>query len=463
METFLIRALQLVLCLSLLVFLHEGGHFCLAKLFKVRVNKFALFFDPWFRLLKFKPKGSDTTYVLGWLPLGGYVQIAGMVDETQKASDLSEEVQPWEFRAKPAWQRLLIMLGGVLVNFFTALFIYAMILFVWGDQYVPIEKYEHGFKFNTEAKKLGFRDGDILTGTDIAPIDRYDRRSITFIYQDLTDAKEATVLRGGKPVKIALPGNLNMLEMAKKHPPFISLLEPSVVDSVAEGTPAAESGKISTGDRITSYAGVSVSTWNEIDSIRLTMQDQLAAESATAADSARLRNVTLCVAHADGSTDTLRDFKLNESYQIGVVRLLGQHYAKAEVTHEYGLFEAFPAGVAYGWKTLKYYVLSLKYVFTKDGAESVGSFGAIGSLFPAEWDWMRFWEMTAFISLMLAFMNILPIPALDGGHVFFLLCEIVTRRKPSDKFMQRAETIGMALLLMLMAYAIFNDFRHFLF
>ena len=462
METFLIRALQLILCLSLLVFLHEGGHFLMARLFKVRVKKFALFFDPWFSLFKFKPKKSHTQYVLGWLPLGGYVQIDGMVDETQKASDLSEEVHPWEFRAKPAWQRLLIMLGGVLVNFLLALFIYAMILFVWGDNYVPIEKYEHGFKFNTEAKALGFQDGDILVGTDRNKIDRFDRKNITFIYQDLTDATSATVLRNGKEVNIDLPGNLNMLEMAKKRPPFIALLEPAVIDSMAADGPAAKCGKIKTGDKILSYNGVQVSTWNEIDSIRTIIQDKLATTTSKS-DSLNLRNVSLVVQHADGSIDSLKNFALNDNYQLGVFRQLPLKYQQYQTTREYGLFEAIPAGIEYGWKTLKYYVLSLKYVFTADGAKSVGSFGAIGSLFPASWDWMRFWEMTAFISIILAFMNVLPIPALDGGHVLFLLFEIITRRKPSDKFMTYAEYVGMSLLLLLMAFAIFNDFRNFVF
>ena len=462
METFLIRALQLILCLSLLVFLHEGGHFLMARLFKVRVKKFALFFDPWFSLLKFKPKKSHTTYVLGWVPLGGYVQIDGMVDETQKASDLSEEVHPWEFRAKPAWQRLLIMLGGVIVNFLVALFIYAMILFVWGDSYVPIEKYEHGFKFNTEAKALGFQDGDILISTNRNKIDRFDRKNITFIYQDLTSATSATVLRGGKEVSITLPGDLNMLEMAKKHPPFITLLEPAVIDSMAANEPAAKSGKMHVGDKIVAYNGVQVSTWNEIDSIRTIIADKLATVT-TQEDSVKLRNVSLVVQHADGTVDSLTNFALNENYQMGVFRQLPQKYMQYKTAREYGLIEAIPAGIEYGWKTLKYYVLSLKYVFTADGAKSVGSFGAIGSLFPASWDWMRFWEMTAFIGIILAFMNVLPIPALDGGHVLFLLFEMGTRRKPSDKFMTYAEYVGMTLILLLMAFAIFNDFRNFVF
>ena len=238
METFFIRALQLILCFSLLILLHEGGHFFFAKLFKVRVEKFCLFFDPWLTLFKFKPKRSDTTYCLGWLPLGGYVKIAGMVDESMDMKQLQEPVKPWEFRAKPAWQRLLIMVGGVLVNFVLAFLIYAMVLFVWGETYVPIRNITHGFKFNTEAQHLGFRDGDILLGTDTKTFRKFDGN----VYRDLSEAHQATVLRGGKEVKIALPGDLNMLEMIKSQPRFVELLLPSVTDSVQKGSPADKAG-----------------------------------------------------------------------------------------------------------------------------------------------------------------------------------------------------------------------------
>ncbi|MBQ7635298.1 MAG: RIP metalloprotease RseP [Bacteroidaceae bacterium] len=456
MEVFLIRALQLILCLSLLVLLHEGGHFLFAKLFKVRVNKFTLFFDPWFTPVKFTPKGSDTTYCIGWLPLGGYVQIAGMVDETQKASQLSEKVEPWEFRAKPAWQRLLIMTGGVLMNLLTAFVIYAMVLFTWGDEYVPVGNMTHGFYFNAQATSLGFRNGDIPIKADVEPIERFDLDT----YRTLSEAQAVSVLRDGKEVVVKMPeGGVDMLQMVKADPPFIAPLVPNVVDSVMAGSAAAKAG-IQPGDTVKAFNGTAMDTWNKFGEIRGQMDDVLSAGHAT--DSARLRTVTIAVAHQGGTTTDTLTLHLGKDYVLGVMWNSPIKNYKT-VRRDYGLLECFPAGVQYGWNVLSGYVNDLKYLFTADGAKSVGSFGAIGSLFPETWQWQRFWEMTAFISLMLAFMNILPIPALDGGHVLFLLVEIITRRKPSDKFIERAETVGMALILLLMALAIFNDFRNFVF
>ncbi len=456
MEVFLIRALQLILCLSLLVLLHEGGHFLFAKLFKVRVNKFCLFFDPWFTPLKFKPKGSDTTYCVGWLPLGGYVQIAGMIDETQKADKLSDEVQPWEFRAKPAWQRLLIMVGGVLMNLLTAFVIYAMVLFTWGDEYVPIKNMSHGFYFNTQAEQLGYRNGDIPVKADGKVIERFDMDT----YRMISEAQQVTVLRSGKEVSIKMPEQgVDMLQMVKADPPFIAPLIPNLIDSVMPGSAAAKAGVLP-GDTLKAFNGVALTTWNKFNEIRGQMEDVLTVGNPK--DSVRLQTATVAIAHkGSNKVDTLT-LKLGKDYLLGIVWGSPiQHYKTTKL--EYGFFESFPKGVTHGWHVLGGYIDDLKYVFTADGAQSVGSFGAIGSLFPKTWQWERFWEMTAFISLILAFMNILPIPALDGGHVLFLLVEIITRRKPSDKFIERAETIGMMLLFLLMALAIFNDFRNFVF
>lgn len=456
MEIFFIRALQLILCFMLLVVLHEGGHFLFAKIFKVRVEKFCLFFDPWFTLFKFKPKKSDTTYALGWLPLGGYVKISGMIDESMDTEQMKQPVKPWEFRAKPAWQRLFIMIGGVLVNFLTALVIYAMVLFTWGDTYVPLRNMTDGLKYNEMAQSVGFRDGDIPLRTDAVELERMDGD----MFRAISEAHSVTVLRDGKEVTFALPGDLSLLEMLKNEPRFAEVLMPSRIDSVTAGGVADKAG-IRAGDELIGYNGKAFSTWNEYAVVRGSIADVLA--QGNAADSMKMRQAALVVRRAEtGMTDTL-NVMLGKDYKLGIAWNLPTATRYESVTRTYGFFESFPAGAVHGWKVLTGYVDDLKYIFTAEGAKSVGSFGAIGSMFPAVWDWQRFWELTAFISLMLAFMNILPIPALDGGHVFFLLVEVIMRRKPSDKFMERAQTVGMTLLLLLMAFALFNDFRNFLF
>lgn len=456
MEIFFIRALQLILCFMLLVILHEGGHFLFAKIFKVRVEKFCLFFDPWFTLFKFKPKKSDTTYALGWLPLGGYVKISGMIDESMDTEQMKQPVKPWEFRAKPAWQRLFIMIGGVLVNFLTALVIYAMVLFTWGDTYVPLRNMTDGLKYNEMAQSVGFRDGDIPLRTDAVELERMDGD----MFRAISEAHSVTVLRDGKEVTFSLPGDLSLLEMLKDQPRFAEVLMPSRIDSVTAGGVAEKAG-IRAGDELIGYNGQAFSTWNEYAVVRGSIADVLA--QGNAADSMKMRQAALVVRRAEtGMADTL-NVMLGKDYKLGIAWNLPTATRYESVTRTYGFFESFPAGAIHGWKVLTGYVDDLKYVFTAEGAKSVGSFGAIGSMFPAVWDWQRFWELTAFISLMLAFMNILPIPALDGGHVFFLLVEVIMRRKPSDKFMERAQTVGMTLLLLLMAFALFNDFRNFLF
>lgn len=456
MEIFFIQALQLILCFMLLVVLHEGGHFLFAKIFKVRVEKFCLFFDPWFTLFKFKPKKSDTTYALGWLPLGGYVKISGMIDESMDTEQMKQPVKPWEFRAKPAWQRLFIMIGGVLVNFLTALAIYAMILFTWGDTYTPLRNMTDGLKYNEMAQSVGFRDGDIPLRTDAVELERMDGD----MFRAISEAHSVTVLRDGKEVTFSLPGDLSLLEMLKDQPRFAEVLMPSRIDSVTAGGVADKAG-IRAGDELIGYNGKAFSTWNEYAVVRGSIADVLA--QGNAADSMKMRQAALVVRRAEtGMTDTL-NVMLGKDYKLGIAWNIPTATRYKSVTRTYGFFESFPAGAVHGWKVLTGYVDDLKYVFTAEGAKSVGSFVAIGSMFPAVWDWQRFWELTAFISLMLAFINILPIPALDGGHVFFLLVEVIMRRKPSDKFMERAQTVGMTLLLLLMAFALFNDFRNFLF
>ena len=447
METFLIRALQLMMSLSLLVIIHEGGHFFFAKLFKVRVTKFYLFFNPWFSLFKFKPKNSETEYGLGWLPLGGYVQIAGMVDETQSSEALDHPVQPWEFRAKPAWQRLLIMVGGVMMNFLLALFIYSMILFKWGDQYVALQDMTYGMEFNERAEKIGFRDGDILLSADDQPLQRFD----VDMLRAITEAHVVKVRREGQEVEVYMP-EISLLDVAKDVPAFVEPLLPNIVDSVVPGRPFAEAG-IQTGDVLLAVNETPLSSYNAFVGKLAMLREKAEVEGNKTA------NFTLVYSRA-GVQDTIA-VQTDTLFMVGATSKALADYKVTKL--EYGFFESFPAGIALGVNTLKGYVNDMKYVFTKEGAKSVGGFGTIGSIFPSVWDWHRFWEMTAFLSIILAFMNILPIPALDGGHVLFLLYEIIARRKPSDKFMERAQMAGMILLFALLIYANFNDVIRFLF
>ncbi|MBO5015025.1 MAG: RIP metalloprotease RseP [Bacteroidaceae bacterium] len=447
METFLIRALQLIMSLSLLVIIHEGGHFFFAKLFKVRVTKFYLFFNPWFSLFKFKPKNSETEYGVGWVPLGGYVQIAGMVDETQNSEDLNHPVEEWEFRAKPAWQRLLIMVGGVLMNFLLALFIYSMILFTWGDSYVALKDMTHGMEFNERAEKIGFCDGDILLSADGQPLERFNMDMLRIV----TEARSVMVNRDGQEVEVFMP-EISLLDIAKDDPAFVAPLIPNVVDSVVAGMPMAKAG-IQAGDTLLTVNGKRVSSWNVFLDAMASLKSIAQEEGKTQAD------LTLVYSRG-GVRDTLA-LTTDSLFQVGVVKSALLDYKQTNL--KYGFFESFPAGITLGVNTLKGYVNDLKYVFTKEGAKSVGGFGTIGSIFPEVWDWHRFWEMTAFLSIILAFMNILPIPALDGGHVLFLLYEIIARRKPSDKFMEYAQMTGMILLFALLIWANFNDVLRFLF
>lgn len=446
METFFIRALQLILSLSLLVIVHEGGHFFFARLFKIRVEKFYIFFDPWFSLFKYKPKNSDTEYGVGWLPLGGYCKISGMIDESMDTEQMKQPAQPWEFRSKPAWQRLLVMIGGVLMNFILALFIYSMILFTWGDKYIALKDMSYGLKFNETAQKIGFRDGDILLSADDKELERFGMDMI----RDMVEAREVTVLRGGEKVKILMP-ELSLIDVAQQDPMFVDVFYPNVVDSVVTGGGFDKAG-IMKGDSLIAFNGKPLNSWN--DFLNAMSDLKLKAEVAE-----KTTGEFSLVYSRMGVRDTV-NVVTDENFKIAAVGGL----LKYEPTvRTFGFFESFPAGISLGVNTLKGYVNDLKYVFSKEGAKSVGGFATIGSIFPKVWDWHRFWSMTAFLSIILAFMNILPIPALDGGHVLFLLYELIARRKPSDKFLEYAQMIGMFLLFGLLIWANFNDVLRFLF
>jgi len=491
METFLIKAAQLILSLSILVFLHELGHFTFARIFKTRVDKFYLFFNPSFSLLRakkingkwhfrffsrnvpdmYRPRkdedGNDvldakgkpvmeeipmevipdddwrkypdkTEWGIGWLPLGGYCKIAGMIDESMDTEALKKPAQPWEFRSKPSWQRLLIMVGGVLVNFITALIIYAMILFVWGQEYLPLQNARMGMQFSEVALKNGFHNGDILLDVNHQPV----VESSDAIGKILIDgASTVTVLRDGKTVQIDLPRNFAEQVIGAHEKLFMSPRVPFVVDQVMKGTPAQLAG-LEKGDSIIAINGRSMNAAQDI----MPMLEQ---------NKSKQIDLTW-IRHGQVMTKPL---VVDANGKIGISLVPFTTYFKTEQIH-YGLFASIPAGIQMGVDKLSSYVKQLKFVFTKEGAKQIGGFGAIGSLFPSVWDWQSFWALTAFLSIILAFMNILPIPALDGGHTLFLLYEMVTGRKPSDKFMEHAQLVGIILLFALLIYANGNDLFH---
>ena len=443
METFLVKALQLILSLSILVLVHEFGHFIFARIFKVRVEKFYLFFDPWFSIFKFKPKNSDTEYGVGWLPLGGYCKISGMIDESMDKEAMAQPPKPYEFRSKPAGQRLMIMVAGVLFNFLLALFIYSMVLFTWGDTFLPLKNVKAGMDYSETFHNVGFQDGDILLKADDTELERFGEDC----FRRVLNAQTVTVLRGGVETVIPIPEDMAQRVMRDKKG-FASYRFPMVVRELGKTdsgeSPAAVAG-LQPGDSIVSINGIVTPSFYEVGEVLAQNKDK----------------------------DVLVGF-----YRAGIPQTLTLHTDTAgkmgiysvspfdmyqTVTRKYGFFESFPAGVMLGVNTLKGYVSDMKYVFTKEGASSLGGFGTIGSLFPAEWDWHSFWMKTAFLSIILAFMNILPIPALDGGHVMFLLYEVIARRKPSDKFLEYAQVTGMFLLFALLIYANGNDIFRFFF
>ncbi len=415
--------------LSILVIVHEFGHYIVARIFKIRVEKFYLFFDAGFALLRYKPKNSHTEYGIGWLPLGGYVKISGMIDESMDKDQMAQPAKPWEFRSKPAWQRLLVMIAGVVLNLLLAFFIYSMVLFTWNDNYLPLENVTQGMEFSSVAKKAGFQDGDILLMADNKKLDRFGVRTLL----DVADAETVTVRRGGEIVKLDMEEGL-MKGLLTDQEGFANIRIPTVVYQTMEGSVAEQAGLIR-GDSIVSINGEIAPSFTDFRQLIENNSNQ---------------EVTL---------DYYRNGILNSvAVQLDSTATIGVYVTPAgliynAVTVEYGFFESFPAGMHMGIQTLKDYIAQFKYVFTKEGASSLGGFGAIGNLFPAQWNWQAFWMMTAFLSVILAFMNILPIPALDGGHVVFLIYEVVTKRKPNEKFMEYAQVAGMLLLLGLVLYA----------
>lgn len=441
MSPFFVKAVQLLLSLSILIILHELGHFIPARAFKCRVEKFFLFFDIKFAL--WKKKIGETVYGIGWLPLGGYVKIAGMIDESMDKEQMKQPPQPWEFRSKPTWQRLIIMLGGVTVNLIVGFLIYMMILFVWGRAYSHKEDIKYGFGVSATLEKYGFQQGDQILNVNGEPL--FDDLDIS-LYLLVRDVEYVEVLHAdGTQETIRLPEDIgDELFQAGDLPP-ITPRNPFVVDSIAKDGAAWEGG-MKKGDKIVALNGYKVDHFSDFAyALKKYAEDSLDVK-----------------VERDGREIVLR-MKANDKGKLGfVAKNTDDDFVKRN-REEFSFLESISGGFKFGYWTLHDYVVQFKYIFTKKGAGQLGGFGAIGSLFPSQWNWEGFWRSTALISIILAFMNVLPIPALDGGHVAFLLYEMVTGRKPGDKFLEYAQMIGFFLLIALVLYANGNDIYRWLF
>ena len=430
----LVKITQFLLSLSILVVLHEFGHFVFAKLFKTRVEKFYLFFNPWFELFKFK-KG-ETEYGMGWLPLGGYVKISGMIDESLDKEQLKQPPQPYEFRSKPAWQRLLIMSGGVIVNFILAIFIYSMVLYAWGEEYLPNASLKYGVSCDSLAIKIGFQNGDKILAVGGKEIDNFQQIAHDIL---LNDARDVEVLRGTETLKIAIPDSV--IPYLIKNPLVFVPRIPFIVDETEKDFPAAKAGFLK-GDKLIAINGKPKTYFDEFRASMQSLKDSVA-------------NITV---DRNGEKITL-SVLVPSTGIVGIapIRDLTKFFEIKKKT--YSFIYSIPAGIKKGVSTMSSYLKQLKLIFSPKtkAYESVGGFITVGSIFPGSWDWQSFWSLTAFLSIILAIMNFLPIPALDGGHVLFLLFEIITGRKPGDKFLEYAQITGMVILFSLLIFANAND------
>jgi len=429
----LIKIAQLILSLSILVILHEFGHFAFAKLFKTRVEKFYLFFNPWFSVFKFRFK--ETEYGLGWLPLGGYVKITGMIDESMDREQMEKPAQPWEFRSKPAWQRLLIMVGGVVVNFILALVIYSLVLFTWGESYLKTEDVKYGIMCDSLGLEMGLQNGDKILSIDGKYIDNFNK---VFPELILEQAKTIEVERSGVKTVIDVDSDLYPRILNSKGifmPRF-----PFVVAKVADGSVADQAG-FQAGDQFMKINGESAFYWDEVKELL---------------EKYRTKEVVATVSRGGSELDLM--VAMDSTGKIGVyTQDIASFFEFTDV--KYGFLESIPAGINKGVELTHSYLKQLKIMVKPENKayKQVGSFITIGSQFSPTWDWERFWNWTAFLSIILAVMNLLPIPALDGGHVLFLLYEIITGRKPSEKFLEYAQVVGMLLVLGLVVLAFTND------
>ena len=429
----LTQVAQFILSLSILIVLHELGHFIPARLFKTRVEKFYLFFDPWFSLFKIKRK--DTEYGIGWLPLGGYVKISGMIDESMDKEQMKLPPQPWEFRAKPAWQRLIIMLGGVTVNFILGIVIFSVILFIWGEKFLPTANVKYGISCDSIALKMGMHDGDKIISVDGIQVENFNKIPLEII---LNKARTIEVEREGTPLSISIPAEVFSTLLRGKHALFEPRM-PCEVDSVLPGTGAAKAGLMK-GDKFISINGSPSAYYQDV--VKLLQQFK-----GTSAELKIERK----------GEEKLLTAEISALGKLGFANRSPEDFFSFS-TREYSLLSAIPAGISRGKETFDGYLKQFKVLFTvKDAHKSLGGFISIGKAYDTVWNWQRFWSFTAVLSIILAFMNILPIPALDGGHVIFLLYEVITGRKPSDKFLEYAQYAGMALLFTLLIYANGND------
>lgn len=424
-----------MLSLSILIVLHEMGHFLPARFFGTRVEKFYLFFDPWFSL--FKKKVGETEYGIGWLPLGGYVKISGMIDESFDTEQMSQEPQEWEFRSKPAWQRLIIMLGGVTVNFILGFLLYGMVLFVWGEEYLPTQNALYGIHADSLGKEMGLMTGDQILAIGDKPFEKFNDRTL-FREIIINDAKTVTLQRDGREETIDIPPKFVRILSSHENKGQILFLPrtPFVVAQVAKESPAEKAG-IMANDSIIAVNGNPIRFYDQfIDAVQ--------PQPNTPIDISLVRN---------GQTQQV-SLTTTENGKIGVLRFGPDRYFQFE-RQDYSLAQALPAGVAKGWNFLSDQVKAFGQMFSGriKASDSLGGFASIGQMFGDVWNWERFWTMTAILSLILAFMNLLPIPALDGGHVMFLLYEVVSGRKPSDKFMEYATMVGFVIVIGLVLYA----------
>lgn len=439
----IIKASQFILSLSLLIVLHELGHFIPAKLFKTRVEKFYLFFDYKFSLVK--KKVGETVYGIGWIPLGGYVKISGMIDESMDTEQMKQPAQPWEFRSKPAWQRLIIMLGGVFVNFVLGIFIYIMLMYSYGEQYLPNDNLTDGvWVQDSLALNLGLQTGDKILTVDGKKIKKFANLSLEFI-----NGNDFEIERNGEVLQKEIPTDFiaQLMERGKDAGPFLYPRYPFVIGQISEDSPNTESA-LETRDILTSINGISIKYYDEAKNILNKYKGQEI--TATVLRNNSVKEVNLQVTEKGALGVVFTTVPLTDLEKLG-------YYDLANV--KYSFVEAIPAGFNKSWKTLTDYVKQLKKIFNPStGAyKGLGGFISIGSIFPDEWSAVSFWNITAFLSIMLGFMNLLPIPALDGGHVVFTLWEMITGRKPGDKFLEYAQLVGFVLLIALLLFANGND------